>query len=501
MGWNIEQFLSVSAGRHPDKTAVCHGATKLSYRELEARAEGIATSVQAKGCGRDSLIGICLHKSCDFVAAIFGVLRAGAAYVPLDPEAPPDRLRRIVNHCELSGVIVGSKAPEDSPVATRRSWSIAELTHPSDETRMAQRSEPTADSLAYVLYTSGSTGQPKGVAISHRACRAFLDWSLTEFGLTERDHFLSLAPFNFDLSVFDIFNSIRSGGTLHLVPPTLSLLPKKLADYVFEHEITIWYSVPWVISNLVELGKLERYIDSCWPVRLMLFAGEVFPIQQLKRAVVALSPARFYNLFGPTETNVCTFYELPPQIEQLTEPVPIGQACSGDEICLIDDDEQPVKEGEIGQLLVSGDSLMSGYWRMPEATAEVLVAQLPGLGTGPFYRTGDFVSRLPDGNLKFHGRRDSLIKRRGYRIELGEIEQAARQLPGIDEVAAVASYHDAGTMIRLFAAPKGDHSSAEVRHFLTERIPLYMLPDRIELLHGFPRTPNGKIDRAKLTKS
>ncbi len=503
MGWNIEQFLSVSAQRHPDKTAVHQGAATATYRELDQQAERIANHLQAQGCNRGSLIGICLPKSCDFVAAIYGVLRAGAAYVPLDREAPSDRLHRIVHHCEPTAVIVESATTEadDWLGESARRWSMADIMQATNnEQEPARRSEPAAEDLAYILYTSGSTGQPKGVAISHRACRAFLDWSAAEFQLCEQDHFLSLAPFTFDLSVFDIFNSIRAGAALHLAPPTLCLLPKKLADYVYEHSITIWYSVPWIIANLVELGKLERFAGSCWPVRLMLFAGEVFPIEQLQRAVATLSPARFYNLFGPTETNVCTCYELPPQIDQFSEPVPIGRACSDDAVYVLDDDDQPVKDGEIGQLVVRGGSLMSGYWRMPEATAEVLVAELPGLGLGPFYRTGDFVSRLADGNLKFHGRRDSLIKRRGYRIELGEIEQAARQLAGVEEVAAIADQQRESTTIRLYAAPKQSLSPAQLRHFLTERIPLYMLPDGIELLNRLPRTPNGKIDRAKLAK-
>ena len=299
---------------------------------------------------------------------------------------------------------------------------------------------PSLDDLAYILYTSGSTGKPKGVMLTNRAAISFVDWCSEAFGPDLNDRFSSHAPFHFDLSILDIYLPIKHGASLVLISEEIGKDPARLAAMISESNITSWYSTPSILSFLAQYGRLERYDYSS--LRMVHFAGEVFPVKHLRALKKMIPNPRYFNLYGPTETNVCTFYEIPPIIpEDRTHPFPIGKACSRYRIGIFDEFGREVPPGNEGELCASGDGMMIGYWNLPERTANAFLADSSG---GKWYKTGDITFEGPDGNYVYVARRDRMVKKRGYRIELGEIEAGLYRHPAIKE-AAVVALQDAST--------------------------------------------------------
>jgi amino acid adenylation domain-containing protein len=353
--------------------------------------------------------------------------------------------------------------------------------------------EPPADSLAYILYTSGSTGRPKGVMLSHRNAVSFVDWCSSLLTPSEQDVFSSHAPLHFDLSILDIFTCVKHGGTLVLIGEELGKDPRQLAPLIAEKRIAIWYSTPSILSLLAQYGKLERY---AYPtLRVVLFAGEVFPVPQL-RTLRGLWPSlRYVNLYGPTETNVCTFFELPPTTPpDRTEPYPIGRSCPHVRCRVVDTDGTTVAPGTEGELVVTGDGVMEGYWNLPAENLRAFLTDATGVR---WYRTGDLVVEDADGVYIFHGRRDRMVKRRGYRIELAEIEVGLAGHPAAREVAVVALPDPAaGVQIKAYLSVSGDErpSLIDLKQFCSQRLPQYMIPDSFGVLEALPRTSTDKID-------
>ena len=331
--------------------------------------------------------------------------------------------------------------------------------------------------------------------LSHANAGCFVDWCSDVFRPTERDRFSSHAPFHFDLSVLDIYVSLKHGATLVVVEEQLGKEPARLAPWIAEKKLTVWYSAPSILSLMAQFGKLEQPDYSS--LRLVLFAGEVFPIKYLKLLKSLWLHPRYFNLYGPTETNVCTFYEVPPLIpESQSEPVPIGKACPYCEPLVVDEKGNEVAAGDEGELCIAGPSVLEGYWDLPENTAK---AFLSGRDIR-WYRTGDIVVELPDGNYKFLGRRDRMIKKRGYRIELGEIEVALYRHPAIKEAAVLAFPDDDGVPVKAFTSTRDGSrlSTIELKKFCSENLPLYMVPDFFCSLESLPKTSTDKIDYQKL---
>ncbi len=511
----LHDLLIESAARYPDRTAVVDRTESITYRELDEASARLAGELLARGAGPGSRIGLYLDKSLDAIVAMWGVLRAGAAYVPLDVASPVRRVARIVDNGELCCILSTPKRwPALAPaVAFPPAFvGIASSTlqqvergfafESSDPSRVAPAGRgagpegPDLSRAAYILYTSGSTGQPKGVVLSHRAARSFVDWAAETTGLGPTDIVSSHAPLHFDLSVFDLFATCRAGATVALVPPELNVFPRNLADWIAARRITVWYSVPSLLARLALAGGLER----CdWThLRQIIFAGEVFPIAQLRRLREQIPGARYWNWYGPTETNVCTAYAVDALPPEQTAPVPIGTACANNKLLVMNDAGSVCAPGETGELHVNGPSLMTGYQAMPEATARALVAR--GDGT-LWYRTGDLVREDAAGLLHLLGRRDGMIKSRGYRIELGEIESVLHQHPGVAEAAAVAlPDEESGHVIRAAAVAEAGHAldAGELRAFCAERLPAYMIPLSIVVRGSLPRGSTGKIDRLRL---
>ncbi|MEZ4664707.1 MAG: AMP-binding protein [Caldilineaceae bacterium] len=355
--------------------------------------------------------------------------------------------------------------------------------------------------LAYILYTSGSTGNPKGVMISHRAALTFVDWACATFNVQPSDRVSNHAPFHFDLSTFDLFATIKAGGTVVLVPASLSVFPRNLADFIAQQEISIWYSVPSALTRLVLYGQLERH---AFPkLRTVLFAGEVFPVKYLRQLMELIPHAGYHNLYGPTETNVCTWYTVPPLEPDRVEPISIGRACANSETIVLNEQDEIITAGQVGELCVRGPGLMRGYWGLPERTACSLTPYVvyEHLGPEPIYRTGDLVREEADGNYTYLGRRDNQIKSRGYRIELGEIETVLYSHPDVVEAAVIPVPDDEiGNQIQAFIVTSDGASltANAVAAFCAKHLPKYMAPHVVEFCSALPKTSTGKVDKTQL---
>jgi amino acid adenylation domain-containing protein len=356
---------------------------------------------------------------------------------------------------------------------------------------------------AYILYTSGSTGTPKGVMISHRNSLTFVNWAAECVGLAADDRVSSHAPLHFDLSIFDIFASCRAGATIILVPERSAPFPVQLVRLIERERITVWYSVPSVLTLLVLYGNLAAHDLSS--LRTIIFAGEVFPVKYLRRLMAALPRARYLNWYGPTETNVCTSYEVPPLDPERTAPIPIGKACANTQVFAVDNGGKKVRvPGETGELYVRGPSLMQGYWGHPEKTAKVLIRNpFQPHFPEPVYKTGDIVTLDADGNYLYLGRQDGMIKTRGYRVELGEIEAVLYGHPVIKEVAVLPVPDEVlgnrlSAVISLFEG--ATLTRKEILSFCNQQLPHYMVPDVIEFREVLPKTSTGKTDRVSLVQ-
>jgi amino acid adenylation domain-containing protein len=509
------EFLEHSAGIDPDRTAIIEpGQGSITYGELNALANQLRDRLYQLGVFRGDRVGVYLHKSIDSLVAIFGILKTGAAYVPVDPGAPVPRNAYILSDCQVKAVVIensfvndladewGAKGDISRFLILDRTGGGKYLKEMLDQSQArlpispGENVSPSLDDLAYILYTSGSTGKPKGVMLTNRAAISFVDWCSEAFGPDLNDRFSSHAPFHFDLSILDIYLPIKHGASLVLISEEIGKDPARLAAMISESNITSWYSTPSILSFLTQYGRLERYDYSS--LRMVHFAGEVFPVKHLRALKKMIPNPRYFNLYGPTETNVCTFYEIPPIIpEDRTHPFPIGKACSHYRIGIFDEFGREVPPGNEGELCASGDGMMIGYWNLPERTANAFLADSSG---GKWYKTGDIAFEGPDGNYVYVARRDRMVKKRGYRIELGEIEAGLYRHPAIKEAAVVALQDDDGVKIRAFVSHHKDSrpSIIELKQFCSQNLPTYMVPDLFSFLDILPKTSTDKIDYQKL---
>jgi amino acid adenylation domain-containing protein len=531
MAYLLPHLLTDSAARRPDRPAVAVGGRFLTYRELDTLSNQVARALLAQGVAPGDRVGILAPKSAASVVGIFGALKAGACYVPLDPGAPAGRLAAIMQDSGIAVVLADSKrAPAVSAMAASvpllrsvtvvgphwghegRGMAGAPLPGPVVlpwEAVLAEPGGPVAGNpaletdLAYILYTSGSTGTPKGVMISHRNSLTFVAWAAACADLEEQDRVCSPAPLHFDLSVFDIFATCRAAACMVVVPQGAATFPARLAEQMEKERISVWYSVPSVLTMLVTYGNLPGFDLS--RLRAIIFAGEVFPVKHLRGLMAALPHARYLNWYGPTETNVCTAFEVPGGGGSAgpPDPVPIGKACANTDVFAVTRDGHRVsRPGDVGELYVRGPSLMQGYWAQPGKAREVLVPNpFQAAYRETVYRTGDLVTQDEDGNYIYLGRQDGMVKTRGYRVELGEVEAALYEHPAVHE-AVVLPVPDELLGSRLRAVISTDASSGLTREEVLDHcrrlLPGYMMPDVVEFCEALPRTSTGKVDRTRL---
>jgi amino acid adenylation domain-containing protein len=515
----LQQILTKTAKQYPNKQAAIVGLDSITYQELEALSNRLAYVLQKEGIEKGDRVGICLPKSIEAIAAIFGILKAGAVYVPLNPSAPQKWLESAMTNCQMKALIITKPkcqgldlaqiqtiiiVDEGEPLVSANSPEIVSWQQLLQAPSVGSAVISTKDDLAYILYTSGSTGDPKGVAIHQEASLNFINWSCECFQVSATDRVANHAPLHFDLSVFDIFTTIKAGGTAVVVPDRLSIFPQELAKFISQQQITIWYSVPSVLIQLATQGNLENYNYS--HLRHILFAGDVFPLKYLIKLTELIPTAQYHNLYGPTETNVCTYYPVPKIIHE-GETLPIGKACANNKVYALNEGGEIAKVGEIGELYVQGPSVMKGYWGQPEKTNSVSVLGLiPAFWEGSqerAYKTGDFVKLDAEGNYIFIGRRDRTVKSRGYRIDLGAIEAILYRHPQVKEVAVIAiPNEEIGNQILAIVVPlaKDDHllTATQLKSFAAKYLPKHTIPHQIDFCELIPKTSTGKIDRNQL---
>ncbi|MGH8195600.1 MAG: amino acid adenylation domain-containing protein [Woeseiaceae bacterium] len=497
----LDQLLEHSARQYPNRIAAVEpGLRSIRYDDLNQLANSISRMLQEKGVKPGDRLGVHLPKSIPALASIFGILRADAAYVPVDSAAPQRRNQYIFSNCAVKYVISLSTDCTGVESADAAPYPLDDI-DPLLNGLFLVAGSPNAESkntsipadLAYILYTSGSTGLPKGVMLTHGNAFAFIDWCSSTFHPDERDRFSSHAPFYFDLSILDIYLPIKHGSNLVLIPEEVGRQPKELAALISRERISVWYSTPTILKLLLRVPGIKEYDHSA--LRAVLFAGEVFPIKQLRELQKLWPAARYFNLYGPTETNVCTFYELPERLpDALSQPVPIGKVCSGDSAMIVGEDGGPLHRGMDGELYVTGPSVTSGYWNLPERNATAFFRDADGVS---WYKTGDIVREDEHGDYVYVGRRDRMIKRRGYRVELGEIEAALYRHDSITEAAVIALPDQAdGVRIVAFINWHGDGrpSVIALKRFCIDNLPAYMIPDIFSVQSSLPKTSTDKID-------
>jgi amino acid adenylation domain-containing protein len=515
----LHDILEASVTAHGTRPAVIEGGGegRMDYASLGRLSDRLRDRLASENLVRGSRVGIYLRKSAESVASIFGILKAGAAYVPVDPSAPPSRNAYVHCDCGAEWVIIerrfeaayreeigklGRGAPRmivlESVGGGAHLGEALDLLDRHSAARPSPSADSEADDLAYILYTSGSTGKPKGVMLSHRNALAFVDWCSGVFQPVPDDVFSSHAPFHFDLSILDIYLSLKHGASLVLVSEDVSKEPLAISRLICRHGITIWYSVPSVLRLMSQFGRIAEHDYS--RLRIVLFAGEIFPVAQLRAFKKQVPRPRYFNLYGPTETNVCTYFEVPASIDDdRVEPYPIGRTCENLASRVVGADGRDAAPGSEGELCIAGHNVMQGYWNLPEQTAH---AFLSGPAGGPrWYRTGDIVVREAGGNYRFLGRRDRMVKKRGHRIELGEIETCLYRHPAIREAAVVAlADESAGMRIRAHLSTRGGDrlSLILLKTFCSRHLPLYMVPDEFAFHEDIPKTSTGKIDFQRL---
>jgi amino acid adenylation domain-containing protein len=507
---HLQDLLAASVERHGDRTAIVGADGSMTYGELDGAVNRIAHVLLAHGLTPGARVGVLAEKSPWTIAALIGTLRAGGAYVPVDPAGPASRVARIVGAAEPEVVLVDAASrplldevlaelPGPPPVVGALD-AQEEVAFARGDLLVAPTDAPGAapTDLAHLLFTSGSTGVPKGVMITHDTVLAFVDWAVRHFGTRAGDRVSGHPPLHFDLSTFDIYATLSAGAELHLVPPSLGIDPRGTAAFIRDRALTQWFSVP---SVLTYLARFEAVAQDDFPaLERLLWCGEVLPTPVLAHWMRKLPHVRFTNLYGPTEATIASsYFDVPEVPADETVPVPIGRACDGEELRVLDEAMAPVPAGEVGDLWIGGAGLSPGYWRDPEKTA---AAFRPDASGERLYRTGD-LARVDDaGVVHFLGRADSQVKSRGYRIELGEIEAALATVPGIRECAVVGvdtGGFEGTTICCAYSVAEGHVLPAtDVRRQLGALVPKYMVPARWAEMDDLPHNVNGKIDRPAL---
>jgi amino acid adenylation domain-containing protein len=524
VGFLLHHSIDTAAAADPDREAFRCNGQALTYAALVAHADRLAHLLTEEGVRPHDRVGIYMNKGLQLPIAVYGILKAGAAYVPIDPAAPAQRVQFIIEDCGIRHLITNdSRAPRAAAVAaTARLACVigaaetnADGTGSDETTRFFSWEQlqevPARDpgvrlveqDLAYIMYTSGSTGVPKGLMHTHASGRAYARLSAREYGVTPEDRLGNHSPLHFDMSTFEYLTGPLCGATTVIIPEETTMFPVSLAELIERERLTFWYSVPLALIQLLERGGIEeRDLTS---LRWVLFGGEPFPPKHLARLAQLWPHARFSNSYGPAEVNQCTAYHVPRGPIDVTAPIPIGRVWPGAEGLVVDDRDRPVQPGEPGELLIRAPTMMRGYWSRPELNRRAFFRQplFPGYEK-VFYRTGDLVREQTDGALVFLGRKDRQIKVRGHRVELEEVEAVMCSLPGVAEAAAVDVRDDEGNVAIVAAVlPLGDATidADEMRRAAAARLPTYAVPGRIEVNPTLPRTGSGKIDRGALRSS
>lgn len=496
---NILDYLEQSAIHYPDKIAFADETSACTYKELRRTAKSVGTKLTNYVPPR-SPVPVFMEKRVETIYAFLGAVYAGCFYVLLDPKLPSERLKQILQTLQ-SEVLVLHPDYEKQFKTLEYEGNVVNILEAVQEEEDAVLLEAIREQRLdidplYAIFTSGSTGIPKGVLVSHRSVIDFMEEFVDIFEITDKDVIGNQAPFDFDVSVKDIYSTLKTGATMQIIPKKLFSFPTKLLDYLDEREIT---TLIWAVSALcivTTLKGLEYKVPQ--KVNKIIFSGEVMPIKHLNEWKKYLPDAFYANVYGPTEiTCNCTYYIVDREF-QPGESLPIGQPFPNEKVFLLDEENQLVREaGKKGEICVSGTALSLGYYRNPEQTEKVFVQNpLNEKYLERIYRTGDMAYYGHDGYLYFASRKDFQIKHMGHRIELGEIELAMELAEGIRR--ACCTYDESENKIVAFY--EGEAEKRQIVRALGKKLPAYMIPNVWVKLDRLPITKNGKIDRKKMLK-
>lgn len=514
MSFLLHQVVDDSARRHPDRPAFRYENEAITYEVLRLRSNAFSQQLRQHGVERGDRVGLLLPKSLELPIAVYGTLKAGAVHVPLDANFPAKRLASIAREAGIRTWVVARSQQrlvqqlcKLLPDQTNRiigceSEAENSVCQPPAPDALAQESASvtlTGDDPAYLLFTSGSTGEPKGILHSHSSGLAYAQLAAKTYDLNCEDRLGNFAPLHFDQSTFEFYAGPFRGCCTVMIPQAFAIAVESLAELIERERLSVWYSVPSMLIQLLERGVLEGRDLSAF--RWVLFGGEPFPPKLLAELMRHMPKARFSNVYGPTEVNQCTFHHLSAESE-LGESISIGRTWANAEHLLIDEEDNPVSQGEVGEYVVRTPTMMLGYWgNRVSPDAAYYYRDEPGGRRSRFYRTGDLMRVSRDGLLEFHGRRDRQVKARGFRIELDEIEST---LCAHESVQEAGSYlvKDENLGDRLEAAiclrTGADTDERQLKRHCAEYLPAYARPAKIHILPDLPRTRTGKIDRAAL---
>ncbi|TDD54174.1 amino acid adenylation domain-containing protein [Kribbella antibiotica] len=481
----FHQLFRDQAAQYPDRVAVTFGDTHLTYAALDQWSNRLAHHLRDRGVGRESLVGLCVSRSLEMVISLLAILKAGGAYVPLDPAYPRDRLAYMVTDAAIPVVLAQHSALEALPKTDATVVIVEDL-----RTELVPHADPlpdqqsSVDDLAYVMYTSGSTGRPKGVSVTHRGFRALARWQHQNYGLDTPQRVLQGTSLNFDISVWELAMALLSGGTVVLPPPDLPMLGAALADLLQEQGVENVSLTPSALATLPE--------DSLSAVRCLTVGGEPCPLDLVR----IWAPGRiFVNGYGPTETTIGVCLA---RYTADLDRVHIGRPLNGTQLYILDSSHQPLPEGAAGELYVGGSGVARGYLGRPDLTADAFVANPFAADGSRLYRTGDLARRRADGNIELLGRVDDQVKIRGFRVELGEIEATLEQHPDVRHAAVLLHENTRTKQLVAYLKQRGDATAEDLRSFLSDRLPEYMIPGVFVVLKDLPVTTNGKVDRQAL---
>ncbi len=497
-------LLENAASSYGGRVAIEFGSDSLTYSALLERSRRFAVVLADAGARPGERVAFCFKKSIDAVVSMFAIIRTGAAYVPIDPAWPAERMQAIIDDAGIA-IWTGTAAPPAGLTGIAKSFPVPDAA--AVDRWMSERGLRPVDGpapapergIANILYTSGSTGRPKGVEITTLSLVHFSAWGAEYFGLTPEDRLSNHAPYNFDLSTFDIFAAVRAGATMCPVPESLKMFPYQMAKFIADRRISVWYSVPSALIMMQLRGKLGDHDLST--LRHVIFAGEVMPKPALQTLGAEIPHVTWTNLYGPTETNVCTHHRCDSADFADDGPVPIGRAITETRLWIVDERGTAVADGESGELWVAGPTVTTGYCGDTELTSRRCTPAPDG--DGLCYRTGDRVRRRADGVLMFEGRIDRMIKRGGHRIEPGEIEAALYRHPDVRQAAVVPLADPVfGSRIKACVSAKEGRAidEAGLIAFCRPLVPTYMMPDVWHIMDALPETDRGKIDLQALAR-